>query len=192
MVRYNITIKLVEGESSYIFLKTIFRKLKLNFDLKKSRDAVRIEGIPEESALRLIDMLEKYPSLFRYEYEVIRKEKPEILSENAKTGGNSNGSVGKIFLLIFFIFGILLFLHEVTSKRKPKQKVIFCANYYSARGFSVDICGQLCARYTCNINRYINLGWRIVSSSSKEIIVIPFDAWGGCKCVGTEYVIEKE
>lgn len=188
-IRYSITIKLVEGEESYIFLLTLLKKLNLNAEVKRENNTVYLKAVPEELALRLIEMLDKYSTLFKYE---IKREGAITTEEEAEVVGKGiYGNFTKIFLFIAVIFAGLFLLHKISYKPKPKQKIIFCVSYYSARGYSTIVCNKLCAKYACNINLYLKSGWRIVSSSRKEIIEVPFDVWNGCKCVGTEYVLEK-
>jgi len=102
---------------------------------------------------------------------------------------------------------------KTRSVEKPKQEVVFCANQvFYGQSTGVYTCKKLCSPYAKDIKQYMDEGWRVISSSSKEVIVqafqegnVPSYRWGlagekveparsfsnGCKCIGTEYIIEK-
>ncbi len=186
--KYNVVIELLEGESSYIFLLNILKKVKLTVSVERGKDVIRLENIPEEQALKLMDILDKYPFFFKYEYEVANKEKDVSTLSNQSREGTSNPIV-KFSIIILILLSILFFFPKLLSK--PTQKVVFCANYYEARGFSRINCEFLCRKYVCDVKMYIKSGWKIISAAKKEVIEEPFDSWSGCKCIGTEYILEK-
>lgn len=55
-------------------------------------------------------------------------------------------------------------------------------------------CKALCSESAGDIREYMEQGWRVVTTVAKEVVKIPFkpEFSEGCKCIGTEYIIEKQ
>ena len=101
------------------------------------------------------------------------------------------------------IFAASLFFVTSTSNAS-EQKRIFNAESYRYEAITGESsCKSSCERETgVPIDSMISSGWRIVSSSQKEVIAEPYarhtHAQGyllegscGCTCVGIQYIIEK-
>ncbi|GAB3656345.1 hypothetical protein [Ramlibacter alkalitolerans] len=67
-----------------------------------------------------------------------------------------------------------------------KQEVVFEATSVRWRGM-IGTTEDECKKASRSIQQYLGDGWRIVSSSPKELVV----NHGEGRCIGTEYVIEK-
>ena len=82
-----------------------------------------------------------------------------------------------------------------------EQKVIFELESTKSRGVSRHTCDSECTIIP-KIGRFpkaselLKDGWRIISSSPKEVIQVDYttvaDLTTGCTCVGTQYVMQKD
>jgi hypothetical protein len=74
------------------------------------------------------------------------------------------------------------------------QKIIFNTDSISHRsGTSEYSCKGSCNQLTNeDINDYLDNGWKIISSQSKEKIAENYFSNYGCTCIGTQFVIEKK
>ena len=82
-----------------------------------------------------------------------------------------------------------------------EQKVIFELESTKARGSSQHTCAIECENFPKagkfpKVAEMMKAGWRIISSSPKEVIQEDYrtvvDLVYGCTCVGTQYVLQKE
>jgi len=99
------------------------------------------------------------------------------------------------------------------KRKKLEQKIIFSADQvFYGTSTGLQQCQKQCSSHSNDVKQFMNDGWRVISSTSKELVVedfkkgvIPSFRWGaagekeeparpysyGCKCIGTEYIIEK-
>lgn len=89
---------------------------------------------------------------------------------------------------IKYLFIILFTLLLISCKKE--QKVIYEVESVSYRQMDKlfsSLIKDECAKLSSPLNTYINDGWKVVTSTHKEKIVM----YDKGTCVGTEYVIEK-
>ncbi|MDD2734567.1 MAG: hypothetical protein PHF56_11550 [Desulfuromonadaceae bacterium] len=107
---------------------------------------------------------------------------------------------------IIYIALCLVFFTNMASA--SEQKRIYNSTSFNAAPDSMSYCGSLCESKDAAIDTFLASGWKIVSSSQKEIVAQNYESfpfkrrvgiWDqdqppryiGCTCKGTEYVIEK-
>jgi hypothetical protein len=101
-----------------------------------------------------------------------------------------------LFSLFLFLFACLFFTTAVSAE----QKIIFKVESISYKsGTGSDICQGFCnlKQDNSSIDEMLSQGWRIISSSPKEVIVENYHYYKysdptGCTCKGTQYVLQKD
>ena len=100
-----------------------------------------------------------------------------------------------------FLVGLSLgSLFVASLSHAAEQKILFKADSIKYRsGTGESVCQERCDRRSKDINALISNGWRIVSSSPKDVIAAEYAYVScstckplGCTCVGTEYVLQKD
>lgn len=87
-------------------------------------------------------------------------------------------------------FGGLILLAVAVTGCGKKQEVIFdveSISYKEKNSFYIPKIQNECGEISKSLKKYLNDGWRVVTSSPKERMVV--DNKG--TCVGTEYILEK-
>jgi len=137
-----------------------------------------------------------------------------FLLPTERTAQCGRGCVLVASIIVFLV--ICMISHDgmaAGKKNKLEQKILFNANqvFYGTTTGSQE-CQRLCSSHVNDIKQYMNDGWRVISSTSKELVAQAFeegvtqrlrrDSFGelvkydvpysfGCKCIGTEYIIER-
>jgi hypothetical protein len=91
-----------------------------------------------------------------------------------------------IFIIISFLFAFQAF---------AEQKIVNEYTQYYYRPLSQEgSCQYYCTeKMSQGINIYLQNGWRVISVRPIDTFISPFHAGNDsyCKCVGSEYIIEK-
>lgn len=102
---------------------------------------------------------------------------------------------------ICLVFISLIFLFDTTTLSAAEKKILFNTESLKYEtGTGSERCRAQCGRKSGpDAKSLLGQGWKIVSSSAKEVIgehfsYVPCNTCKphGCICVGTEYVLQKE
>jgi hypothetical protein len=102
----------------------------------------------------------------------------------------------KLSALFVLIITCLLFATTVSAE----QKIIFKVESISYKsGTGSDFCQGICdlKQDRSSIDEMLSQGWRIISSSPKEVIGDRYHYYKhieptGCTCIGNQYVLQKD
>jgi len=124
-----------------------------------------------------------------------------MISKNANCCPNCgepnkrNNNIKYISIGVVLVLVLCAALYNIVKSSKSKinasvQKRIYTVESMKYKASSIlawGSCRDACQKYSDDINTYLSEGYRVVTSSAKEM---PTDE-DACTCIGTEYVIQK-
>jgi hypothetical protein len=96
------------------------------------------------------------------------------------------------------ILTMAISLHAFPGEAVAAQRIVFCADSIktsnttrSYRTATAEECKDLCRRHAPEkcLEPYLEAGWKITSSTGKDLVQTLSENSGNCGCVGTEYVL---